>query len=81
LTFKEGGEYTGEFKDGLSHGKGTFVFADGVVYDGQFEADKFHGMGVMYEPDGKVIYSGRWINGDPADNKSAIKDKFKHTEP
>ena len=43
------------------------------MYDGEFEMDKFSGQGIMYDSKGEIIYSGRWIDGDPADDKKAQK--------
>ena len=35
LWFVKGHVYTGEFKDGKQHGKGTYVFASGAKYEGE----------------------------------------------
>ena len=33
--------YTGEFFEGMQHGRGTLVYADGRREDGEFKNDKF----------------------------------------
>lgn len=35
-TETNGDIYSGEFENGLYHGKGSIVYADGAVYFGQF---------------------------------------------
>ncbi len=53
--------YSGEFKNGLFHGKGRLEFKDGNVYEGQFENNKMHGYGKIFFKDGS-IYQGNFIN-------------------
>jgi hypothetical protein len=36
----EGGEYSGEFKIGKRHGKGTLKWEDGSVFEGDWNADE-----------------------------------------
>jgi len=65
LKFKDGAVYKGGKKNDKSHGKGSLIFAEGDKYVGDFENGDFNGQGTMYDKDGTVIYSGKWINGDP----------------
>ena len=53
--------YSGDFKDGLYHGKGRLEFKDGSVYEGQFENNKMHGYGKIFYKDGS-IYQGNFKN-------------------
>ena len=39
--------YEGQWKDGLKHGKGRFIYPDGDVYDGEWQDGKAHGHGTL----------------------------------
>ena len=59
--------YTGEFSDGLKHGKGYYQFKEGTYYDGQFVKDARCGRGIMVwtQKDGRIQpakYEGKWEN-------------------
>ena len=56
------GDYTGEYKDGLRHGKGVCKYPSGNVYDGEWENDKENGYGVYTWPNGDK-YEGYFRNG------------------
>ena len=51
-TESDGAKYVGEFKDGLRHGKGTFIFPDGRKYVGEWKDNMLHGQGTFTYPDG-----------------------------
>ena len=53
--------YSGDYKNGLYHGKGRLEFKDGSIYEGQFENNKMHGYGKIFFKDGS-IYQGNFIN-------------------
>ena len=40
---KDGAVYMGEFRDGLKHGKGRYVYNDGDIEEGEFVNDKIEG--------------------------------------
>lgn len=42
-----GGEYSGEMKDGVPHGKGTWSHPDGYLYTGEFMDGEPHGDGTF----------------------------------
>ncbi|HNK94126.1 MAG TPA: hypothetical protein PKK42_13900, partial [Leptospiraceae bacterium] len=65
MKFKDGAVYEGGFRNDKSHGKGVLQFAEGDKYVGDFENGNFNGIGTMYDKDGNIIYTGKWINGDP----------------
>ena len=44
-------------------GQGTYVWADGRRFEGSWVKNAQHGIGVSYLPDGRVQYSGVWIDG------------------
>ena len=48
----ESGEYSGEFKNNLRDGKGTFLFNSGNKYEGEFKNDKMEGKGIFYYTNG-----------------------------
>ena len=58
LQFEEG-MYTGETKNGIRHGQGTYCFLDGERYEGMFKDGIMHGKGTYYESDGGK-YVGMW---------------------
>ena len=57
-------KYSGEYKDGKRHGKGTSILPDGSKLVGEFKDDQPHGHGTMTLPNG-VKYIGQWKDGIP----------------
>ena len=54
--------YTGEWKDGLKHGKGQLI-TEKIKYSGKFENDVFSGnKGILCDEKGN-IYEGDFVNG------------------
>ena len=53
--------YSGNFKNGLFHGKGRLEFKDGSVYEGEFENNEMNGYGKIFFKDGS-IYQGNFKN-------------------
>ena len=45
----EGDSYTGEFKDGLRHGLGTYTYSSGDVYVGEWIEGEMHGTGSLFQ--------------------------------
>ncbi|MDB4089815.1 hypothetical protein N9540_00945 [Gammaproteobacteria bacterium] len=43
MTYPDGENYVGEFKDGKRHGQGTYTYANGEVVKGLWENGKFKG--------------------------------------
>lgn len=64
-----GESYQGSFKNDVKHGYGVYTFPDPdnpeqtVTYKGYFKNDKKNGNGKLYSQSGKLLYSGRWIEG------------------
>lgn len=70
-----GGTYTGELKNGLPHGTGTWIFRSTaetsafgeirnvveISYEGEWKEGRRHGIGVQHNADG-AIQRGRWEN-------------------
>jgi hypothetical protein len=58
MTFKDGGFYIGDWKDGYGTGKGTYYWKDGQKYVGEFLNNKRQGYGIetypKNEPDGQI---------------------------
>ena len=63
LTFADGDQYVGEWRDGIQHGQGTYTFADGSKYVGEWRDDQFHGQGTYTFADGRVM-EGIWKNNE-----------------
>ena len=63
-TFENGDIYTGTFKHGLKHGKGTLTTRNNRSYEGEWKNDKPHGFGINTFPNGK-IYTGNFDKGKP----------------
>lgn len=59
--FSDGRKYEGDFIDGVSDGKGTFIWPNGDKYVGEFKNDVFWGKGTMNYADG-CKYIGDFIN-------------------
>jgi hypothetical protein len=56
------GKYSGSYRVGLRHGKGTFAWPDGSRYDGFWRNDQMEGRGIFTSPDG-TKYDGDWFVG------------------
>ena len=55
--------YSGHWKNGKKHGKGTDYYSDGQIwYEGNFEHGKWHGKGTLYNEDGTIRWKGRFEN-------------------
>ncbi len=63
-TWQDGSEYTGEWKDGMPYGHGTFSSPEGVKYTGELRNGIPHGQGMLLSPSG-VKYIGALSNGIP----------------
>ena len=63
LTYPNGNEYVGEFKDDERNGQGTYTFADGSKYVGEFKDGKYHGQGTFTYASGKKEV-GYYINNE-----------------
>lgn len=58
----DGNNYTGNFANGLFHGKGKLVFANGDVYDGYWVNNLMSGKG-KYTWGYNNYYEGDWVKG------------------
>jgi len=58
----EGGTYTGQTKDGVPHGQGTWSHPSGRYYEGQFTEGNVTGYGVLTFPGGER-YVGYLVRG------------------
>ena len=57
------GSYTGEWKDGVYHGQGTYVHEKYGTYEGAWKAGIKHGPGKLTKSNGQV-YQGNWVEGE-----------------
>ena len=64
LTFLNGTEYVGEFKNGKENGKGTKKLSDGNIYVGEYKNGMRHGMGINTIPEKNSFTkaAGEWKN-------------------
>lgn len=63
LEFENGDLYTGEVKNDLMHGKGTYNFRDGSKYVGTFKDNYFSGKGKLTLMNG-IVYEGDFKEDD-----------------
>lgn len=61
FSFKPDNGYVGEYKDGVRHGKGTYVWDNGLRYEGEWRNNVRHGKGTLNLADGGR-YEGDWKN-------------------
>ena len=59
MKFCDGEVYDGEWRDGLKHGIGIYLFKNGDVYEGGFIEGKKDGEGRYKMANGKLI-CGMW---------------------
>ena len=62
LTFNDGTRYTGDYVNGLPHGRGLMVYSNGAVYDGEWKEGRREGAGQYFQPSGALM-SGTWHLG------------------
>jgi hypothetical protein len=63
MTYPEGANYEGGWKDGRRHGQGTLTNPYAGQYKGQWKDDKPDGYGIWLFPDG-AKYEGQWKSGE-----------------
>ncbi|MCY6485878.1 hypothetical protein OW763_16325 [Clostridium aestuarii] len=78
LTFADGFEYEGDFKNGIMDGYGKMTFASGYIYEGEWKNNKRNGKGKLISPEGKSIEL-IWKDNHPAaqTNGNAIQNIIK----
>eukprot|EP01012_Entosiphon_sulcatum_P020511 TRINITY_DN2544_c1_g1_i1.p1 TRINITY_DN2544_c1_g1~~TRINITY_DN2544_c1_g1_i1.p1 ORF type:complete len:374 (-),score=53.93 TRINITY_DN2544_c1_g1_i1:13-1134(-) len=63
-VFENGDTYIGEWKNGMMHNNGSYLYArTGNTYVGEYKAHKKHGFGVFTVKETGSVYSGEWRNG------------------
>ncbi len=67
----DGGQYEGQYKNGLRDGKGSAIARDGVRYDGEWRAGLRNGRGVVNYPVGGS-YDGPWLDDHPIGGEGKI---------
>jgi len=62
--FWENGEgYTGEWKNGMPHGQGTFTYKNNDIYSGEWKQGRWNGQGTYIRFKGNKKHIGRMQNG------------------
>ena len=56
MTFANGNEYVGEFKDGKQSGRGSYTLTNGTKYTGEVKDDNPNGQGTMTFPREEHLY-------------------------
>jgi hypothetical protein len=65
--------YKGEWKDNKYHGKGTLEQKDlGERYEGNFDSGEYNGMGTLITGNGRMSFSGSFLNGQPWNGSGSI---------
>ncbi len=62
-TYADGSVYTGEWKDSLQHGAGTYTWPNGDKYIGHWAKGLREGNGIKYDGKGEILQEGIWRNG------------------
>ena len=57
----EGGEYEGEYVNGIKEGQGIFTWEDGKIFKGPFTNGKPHGKGILIFNDTQIDVE--FVNG------------------
>lgn len=60
VRWENGANYTGEFKNGLYNGLGTFIWSDMGQYKGCWKDGVRHGVGTYTSGDKSSMYDGEW---------------------
>ena len=63
MTYTDGGEYEGSFKQGYRDGQGTYTWGNKTKYTGNWERGDQNGQGSLYDAEGKVTFAGTWNRG------------------
>ena len=63
MTYDNGNEYDGQWKNNKRDGKGTTRYSSGNVYIGMWKGGKRHGFGVFYIEKSGDSYRGNWSGG------------------
>ncbi|CAM9295975.1 unnamed protein product [Laminaria digitata] len=80
MTFPNGDSYTGEWKDNLMEGEGTYVYkATQDIYSGTWVANKKSGKGMyQFGADNSTMH-GTWEDGTITEGKWVFKDGTVYT--
>eukprot|EP01041_Mallomonas_annulata_P007490 gene7490-15329_t len=54
--------YNGDWKDGMMHGRGTYLYSDGMTYSGGYKRNRHDGKGISNYSSGSC-YEGYWEGG------------------
>jgi hypothetical protein len=60
MAYEKGDFYSGEFKQNIRDGKGTYIWPSGTVYEGNWESQKKNGTGVLFHLRKSWSYRGQF---------------------
>ena len=67
MTYKDGSEYVGDYRNGLPNGQGTLMYKNDSKYVGkyvgEFKDGSRHGQGTYTSAEG-ITYQGEWKDGE-----------------
>ncbi|CAN0479102.1 unnamed protein product [Ectocarpus sp. 12 AP-2014] len=80
MTYPNGDEYTGEWKDNAMEGEGTYVYkATGDIYSGTWVANQKSGQGMyQFGADDSTMH-GTWVDGTITEGTWVFKDGTVYT--
>ena len=70
----QGDHYQGEFKSGLKHGFGIYLFSNGEKYAGHYLNGMRHGLGTYTFNNGRAPLSGLWSNNQWTGKASPVSE-------
>jgi len=70
-------ELTGNWRNGIPNGRGTYIWSNGSKYEGNYEDGKKRGQGKYTFNYGKSYYEGSWSNGKPNGKGILVLDSEK----
>ena len=76
FTYANGQKLVGWFEGGRLNGDGTATLANGNRYVGEWKEGRRHGAGIEYDPNGAVITSGFYKEGEVGYRIDIDKNRF-----
>jgi hypothetical protein len=65
FQWADGEKYIGAYVNGKREGMGVYLWPSGDKYDGEWKNDRRNGQGTLYDLDGRIVFSGLWVDDQP----------------